>query len=77
MWFIKTTFAFVLFLLFEPCLGVEPRTPATKDSPTLTAGLAEIKTILSSVQGSLITSVSLIQGTLDSNSVKVWFESIN
>jgi hypothetical protein len=35
---------------------------STKD-PSLTAGLTEIKTILTSIQGSLITSVSLIQGT--------------
>ena len=61
MWFHKTFALILISLVLRPSLGVEPRNPQSKDG-TLTAGISEIKTILSSVQGSLITSVSLIQG---------------
>ena len=59
---LATTFLIFAHIL-EAVTGVEPRTPVTptKD-PLLTTGLAEIKNILSSIQGSLLTSVSLIQG---------------
>ena len=62
---LKTFIVFVVTVqIFESVTAVEPRTPPTKD-PLLTTGLTEIKNILSSIQGSLLTSVSLIQGNIE------------
>ena len=59
---LATTFLIFVHIL-EAVTAVEPRTPVTPtNDPLLTTGLAEIKNILSSIQGSLLTSVSLIQG---------------
>ncbi len=60
----------VLFLALnlKPTISVEPRVGSAQGvyvDPTLSAEVASLKTTLASVQGSLITSVGLIQDQLD------------
>ena len=53
----------IIFLEFS--LAVEPRVGIGDLNPALAAEIEAIKTTLSSVQGSLITSVGMIQDQLD------------
>ena len=52
-------------ITFVPILAVEPRVGIGDLNPSLAAEIEAIKTTLASVQGSLITSVGLIQDQVE------------
>lgn len=55
----------LLAFIVDFCLAVEPRVGIGDLDPTLLAEIKSLKTTLGSVQGSLITSVGLIQDQLE------------
>ena len=61
----KVLYIITLTVLLNFAMAVEPRVGIGDLDPTLKADIKAIKTTLASVQGSLITSVGLIQDQLD------------